>query len=55
MIASKNYNYIQISMNHSKIIDELLQVRNVCKKVKNQHIYNKRKDFIVTIIELLSQ
>ena len=28
-------------------------VKNVCKYVKNQHVYNGRKDFLVTILKLL--
>ena len=35
-------------------IRQLFHIINLCKNVKNQHIYNGCMDFLVKIIELLS-
>ena len=35
-------------------IRQLFHVKNLCKNVKNQHVYNGCMDFLVKIIELLS-
>ena len=35
------------------MVRQLLDVKNVCKNVKNQHVLNGRTDNLFTIIELI--